>query len=119
MPKIWNISIKIHQKSRRRIIKYCMIIVHWLCPGALFQLYLNNSKVRVLRSYYSTSGKGCHHDTLLHTWYCNSCSNYRFWLIFFLIDRSRSQAALIQVSSTLLNSDSRTRMKCENIFSVL
>ncbi len=29
---------------------------------------------------------------------------------------SRSQAALMQVSSTLLNSDSRTRVKCENIF---
>ncbi len=34
-------------------------------------------------------------------------------------DRSRSQAALIQVSSTLLNSDSRTRVKCENIFCVM
>ncbi len=36
--------------------------------------------------------------------------------IFFLMDRSRSQAALMQVSSTLLNSDSRARVKCENIF---
>ncbi len=35
---------------------------------------------------------------------------------FFLIDRSRSQAALMQVSSTLLNSDSKKRVKCENIF---
>ncbi len=60
--------------------------------------------------------RGCHHDTLLHIWYCNSCSNNRFWLIFLLIDRSRSQAALMQVSSTLLNSDLRTRVKCENTF---
>ncbi len=37
---------------------------------------------------------------------------------FSLIDIFRSQAALMQVSSTLLNSDSRTRVKCENIFCV-
>ncbi len=37
---------------------------------------------------------------------------------FFLIDRSRSQAALMHVWSTLLNSDSQTRVKCENIFYV-
>ncbi len=38
------------------------------------------------------------------------------WFFFFLIDRFKSQAVLVQVSSTLLNSDSRTRVKCENIF---
>ncbi len=40
------------------------------------------------------------------------------WFFFFLIDRFRSQTALVQVSSSLLNSDSRTRVKCENIFCV-
>ncbi len=66
---------------------------------------------------FQIQGKGCHHDTLLHIWYCNVCSKYRFQLIFFfLIDRCGSQAALMQVSSTLLNSDSRRRVKCENIF---
>ncbi len=38
------------------------------------------------------------------------------WFFFFLINRFRSQAVLVQVSSTLFNSDSRTRVKCENIF---
>ncbi len=37
---------------------------------------------------------------------------------FFLSDRFRSQAALVQVSSTLLNSDSRTRVKCKITFCV-
>ncbi len=37
---------------------------------------------------------------------------------FFLIDRFRSQAALVKVSCTLLKSDSRTRVKGENIFCV-
>ncbi len=69
-------------------------------------------------SFDTASGKGCHHDTLLHIWFCNSCSSYRFWLIFFLINKSRSQAALVQVSNILLNSHSRTRVKCEKIFCV-
>ncbi len=41
-----------------------------------------------------------------------------FGWFFSLIDRSRSQAALMQVSSTLLNSESRKGVKCENIFCV-
>ncbi len=32
------------------------------------------------------------------------------------MDKSKSQAALLQVSSPLLNSDSRMRVTCENIF---
>ncbi len=42
-----------------------------------------------------------------------------FGSFFFLIDRSRSQATLMQVLSTLLNCDNRSRVKCENIFCVL
>ncbi len=41
-----------------------------------------------------------------------------FGWFFLKIDRSRSQAALMQVSSTLLISDSRMKVKCETIFCV-